>query len=140
MYCAMRNCTARCETAAPSTVYVIVLVVAVPEELMFFDLRYEPDSTSGLYGAVRQGGVRRKETTAGRAVPWPRRAAMGSCGVFRVGVLLVGFGAISGRVNVCPQRTGVGMRRERNETRRLRAAVERVDRTVFDVIDPAVQV
>jgi hypothetical protein len=33
-------------------VYVIVLVVAVAEELMFFDLRYEPDSTSGLYGAA----------------------------------------------------------------------------------------
>jgi hypothetical protein len=55
--------------------YVIVLVVAIAEELMFFDLRYEPDSTSGLYGAARKGECER-ETTAGAAVPWPLRAAI----------------------------------------------------------------
>jgi hypothetical protein len=38
---------------------VIVLFVAAGEELMFFDLRYEPDSTSGFYQAVRRAGESR---------------------------------------------------------------------------------
>jgi hypothetical protein len=33
---------------------------------MFFDLRYEPDSTSGLYGAARPAGTARGGDQRGR--------------------------------------------------------------------------